>query len=372
MTCVERVARPTGASIRPRPGGRGDPATIRRGCSCRVARASIRPRPGGRGDTRCRLHDLIGRPGRSFNSATTRRPWRPDYEVDADRPCRTGRLQFGHDPEAVETSVRPARCRTARSGFNSATTRRPWRPAREAANGKRQGVLQFGHDPEAVETRRPWRPPAHVDESFNSATTRRPWRPSQSLDSCRAILRELQFGHDPEAVETFTVARRRSPHRLQFGHDPEAVETEQHATRRRGQELQFGHDPEAVETRGPDYRQKQSTPLASIRPRPGGRGDGLNGRSHWTSHAALQFGHDPEAVETANRRQSTPEPVALQFGHDPEAVETRSGMFATRRHARASIRPRPGGRGDRHRAERHRQRKETASIRPRPGGRGDR
>ena len=86
-----------------------------------------------------------------FNSATTRRPWRRRL---TDDHCGddSSWLQFGHDPEAVETNAGHA--------FD--------------ATGKQ---LQFGHDPEAVETRRQRR-----------AMTR--------------PRRMLQFGHDPEAVET--------------------------------------------------------------------------------------------------------------------------------------------------------------------------
>ena len=59
---------------------------------------------------------------------------------------------------------------------------------------------------------------------FNSATTRRPWRHERSWLPVEGTV--LQFGHDPEAVETHPVGflTRRSG-MLQFGHDPEAVET---------------------------------------------------------------------------------------------------------------------------------------------------
>ena len=136
--------------------------------------ASIRPRPGGRGDVPRRPRFTALRT--CFNSATTRRPWR-----QASAQCR-----------AVE-----------RIRFNSATTRRPWRQCRsDQPSNWRPGLLQFGHDPEAVETR-----PLGTTEAaqtacrFNSATTRRPWRRRQAGRQT-AERTVLQFGHDPEAVET--------------------------------------------------------------------------------------------------------------------------------------------------------------------------
>ena len=90
---------------------------------------------------------------------------------------------------------------------------------------------------------------------------------------------ELQWSHDPEAVETGTGDIRGH---FDFG-------------------LQWSHDPEAVETslRPGKYRVQQ---LASMEPRPGGRGDKRALPAGEALLAQLQWSHDPEAVETRRRR----------------------------------------------------------------------
>jgi len=114
--------------------------------------ASIRPRHAGHGERR-------GPPGTPttpprFNSATTRRSWRtpvarrPRRVHDASiRPRHAGhgeliwgdaalalvRLQFGHDTQVMENTSRTPPTSSVRPRFNSATTRRSWRTAREAA-----------------------------------------------------------------------------------------------------------------------------------------------------------------------------------------------------------------------------------------------
>ena len=85
-------------------------------------------------------------------------------------------LQCGHDPKAVENDWMPSFRRKSRRSFNAATTRRPWRtgnewpdrqparaismrprpegrgePARPATGRRRRCLLQCGHDPKAVE-----------------------------------------------------------------------------------------------------------------------------------------------------------------------------------------------------------------------------
>ena len=108
-------------------------------------------------------------------------------------------LQCGHDPEAVESPLPIVPLPTTTSGFNAATTRRPWRTAHGGAEGNGNygfnaattrrpwrasgdafastspGMLQCGHDPEAVESPARRRP-APCRSCFNAATTRRPWR----------------------------------------------------------------------------------------------------------------------------------------------------------------------------------------------------
>ena len=106
--------------------------------------ASMRPRPGGRGET---IAAAVAPAVAGFNAATTRRPWR-DF---GRKPSRLDgiRLQCGHDPEAVEST---AVLQVARP-----TT-----------------VLQCGHDPEAVDE--VWGRTTAARQRFNAATTRRPWR----------------------------------------------------------------------------------------------------------------------------------------------------------------------------------------------------
>ena len=87
---------------------------------------------------------------------------------------------------------------------------------------------------------------------------------------------ELQCGHDPEAVERSSPAIGDNPCRkLQCGHDPEAVERGGG-----GVEVRPGH--------------------ASMRPRPGGRGEGRPLLRVPIGKQRLQCGHDPEAVERAS------------------------------------------------------------------------
>ena len=163
---------------------------------------------------------------------------------------------------------------------------------------------------------------------------------------------ELQCGHDPEAVESTVsgcgVAQRAAA--LQCGHDPEAVESP-HVPRRAKPcccLLQCGHDPEAVEN-PPRPPAVCGLGSASMRPRPGGRGER---RPYAASAVAarLQCGHDPEAVEsgTIGQGRVSTAAIQLQCGHDPEAVESPADRPWLDRSAAASMRPRPGGRGERH------------------------
>ena len=147
--------------------------------AARPAWASMRPRPGGRGEP-C-VPPTLDAGDDGFNAATTRRPWRTASRGAADDDAR---------------------------GFNAATTRRPWRtrqgaspgrPATDASmrprpegRGERPACrkidrdarrLQCGHDPKAVE------------------------------NAMRAVVRarltaELQCGHDPKAVENRSRCKR--------------------------------------------------------------------------------------------------------------------------------------------------------------------
>ncbi len=331
--------------------------------------ASIRPRPGGRGEPQPAVSGF--RCDGSFNSATTRRPWRTPSAFRLSLPRIS--LQFGHDLEAVENATAEEERRRKRTGFNSATTWRPWRtPIRNRQCNA-------------------------ASRCFNSATTWRPWR------------------------TPFSWRRKATKPRLQFGHDLEAVENDLPPWQ------QARYCNTSIRPRPVGRGELHSSTYilacdrgASIRPRPGGRGEpgrrGGAGRARW----GLQFGHDLEAVENVPAAAKRLGHVKLQFGHDLEAVENVVFIFPdgrtfgsfnsapTWRPWRtpvvaaaadladwASIRPRPGGRGERVRrrvaATFHRcfnsattwrpwrtgirpskvGRPQCASIRPRPGGRGE-
>ena len=83
--------------------------------------------------------------------------------------------------------------------------------------------------------------------------------------------------------------------------------------------LQCGHDPKAVENRtGPGLG--PGRPLASMRPRPEGRGE-PGDRRNGLPGVSLQCGHDPKAVENGPHNRASPVTARLQCGHGPKAVE---------------------------------------------------
>ena len=86
----------------------------------------------------------------------------------------------------------------------------------------------------------------------------------------------------------------------------------------------------------------------------------------------LQCGHGPKAVEnstTLGRRQA---PVdELQCGHGPKAVENVHLRFQRHDVHRASMRPRPEGRGEPTAGHGRYAPSNTTSMRPRPEGRGE-
>ena len=87
--------------------------------------------------------------------------------------------------------------------------------------------------------------------------------------------------------------------------------------------------------------------IASMRPRPEGRG---------------------ERAEVGSYRPASPR---LQCGHDPKAVENQQQGTVYARAAVASMRPRPEGRGELALSLPPRHRTHPASMRPRPEGRGE-
>ena len=312
---------PPEASMRPRPEGRGELGR-RFSVSRTTVAASMRPRPEGRGEPNQCWRRSSG--GRSFNAATTRRPWRTILFHPALPSPRS--LQCGHDPKAVENgpadsgsraavpaSMRPRPegrgeppprpgGRSAAAGFNAATTRRPWR------------------------TYRSRRHPGRWPGCFNAATTRRPWRTGRSERAADPGAM-LQCGHDPKAVENGTSSGGAKKYRIM---------------------LQCGHDPKAVE----NLRRRRDRPQAhraSMRPRPEGRGE----------HAGDHQPHRPGATGTSMRPR-------------PEGRGERRGACHYISYAAiASMRPRPEGRGERRAPHGLLRRRVELRMRPRPEGRGE-
>ena len=164
------IARPLQASIRPRHIGRGNLMKIDPD-RADFALASIRPRHIGRGNQRQDGQDA-GRRELQFGHGTSAVETRFDLLFDgwlalaSIRPRHIGRGNTGE----------VAAHQGGRSGFNSATAHRPWKPR----------VCHRG---------------AHPGTGFNSATAHRPWKPCGSRAAvCTPT--SLQFGHGTSAVET--------------------------------------------------------------------------------------------------------------------------------------------------------------------------
>ncbi len=311
--------------MRPRPEGRGERVgAVVIGMESRPA--SMRPRPEGRGElARDRAGPTTGRP--RFNAATARRPWRT-LRRQADDAAAVG-LQCGHDPKAVENSFRPA--------FPA-----PAMPP-----------LQCGHSPKAVENRRASQSYKDVGRHFNAATTRRPWRtmgtyvywdPTQSL----------QCGHDPKAVENEVGMRHtRRTELLQSGHDPKAVENPRGARRASSRAACFN----AATTRRPwrtvvgGAATATEAPMASMRPRPEGRGERSRSRRRSASRCCFNAAtaRRPWRTDIPATRAAARRGRGLQCGHDPKAVENDCPRTQHVLIRRASMRPRPEGRGERRR-----------------------
>ena len=157
-----------------------------------------------------------------FNGATTSRPWRVPHRVSPT--SSTAELQRSHDLAAVESrdargssghihtlqrshdlaAVERRRARpqkTEGSGFNGATTSRPWRVGHSGTGAKESLELQRSHDLAAVESLcercRKGRPRCR----FNGATTSRPWRARSCIAKGNAMS-TLQRSHDLAAVES--------------------------------------------------------------------------------------------------------------------------------------------------------------------------
>ena len=208
----------------------------------------------------------------------------------------------------------------SRSSFNAATTRRPWRDARPTP--RRRTCIR----------------------GFNAATTRRPWRGCSFLgySACgRASMRPRPGGRGEQPAVALEAT-------------PMAV-------------LQCGHDPEAVENCTREDRLE--SPSASMRPRPGGRGEASAGTASTPASPGFNAATTRRPWRVRRRRPRPLQGPGLQCGHDPEAVERRRRAWRPRP-SRASMRPRPGGRGEETRG-RPPPLPGGGSMRPRPGGRGE-
>ena len=166
--------------------------------------------------------------------------------------------------EPLHNSRRGGRSR----GFNAATTRRPWRTGKTSLG---RGV---GSGFNAATTRRPWRTRLTGERGgemlagFNAATTRRPWRTMAG------------FGQPGCNARCFNAATTRRPWRTDCVRN----------------------------------RYTGSHAVASMRPRPEGRGEPTDdGRRPRRPLARLQCGHDPKAVENADAAANADEAVAVSF-----------------------------------------------------------
>ncbi len=231
-------------------------------------------------------------------------------------------------PEGRGERLRPVPHFLAGMCFNAATTRRPWRT--ELLGKCRQAgldVLQCGHDPKAVENAVCRTGRASTSGGFNAATARRPWRTSLA-----------HHWHTNGQV-------------LQCGHDPKAVENSCHLCLRLRQPLaSMRPRPEGRGERPQLVDGHPHVGVASMRPRPEGRGEPRTSifisrwrtccfnaattrrpwrtqgvmEGHWLS-VWLQCGHDPKAVENLARLTDPHlKREQLQCGHGPKAVENQS------------------------------------------------
>ena len=86
---------------------------------------------------------------------------------------------------------------------------------------------------------------------------------------------------------------------------------------------------------------------ASMGPRPEGRGEAGYDWADATWDDTLQWGHGPKAVESSYQFDLLRQKAMLQWGHGPKAVESDRPAARISSSARASMGPRPEGRGER-------------------------
>ena len=224
----------------------------------------MRPRPEGRGEPRRRP---CARLRSGFNAATTRRPWRTGRASRVTPAPASMRPRPEGRGERRSQALRWTRSWKLQCGHDPKAVENP-----NDFDGRATAPeLQCGHDPKAVENatrdgqlKRP--------ASFNAATTRRPWRTANPAGTPRrlpASMRPRPEGRGEPVIASVAAAK---------------------------SQLQCGHDPKAVENDG--VPRSRLNAGASMRPRPEGRGEPA-GRKRRGPCRGLQCGHDPKAVENA-------------------------------------------------------------------------
>ncbi len=356
-------------------------------------KASMRPRPEGRGERTWRDRFII-----HYHASMRPRPeGRGEPPMSLPRSRGSTRLQCGHGPKAVENRRTRPRGTSPGRGFNAATARRPWRTSARPAGCSGQGRLQCGHGPKAVENKAS----GGTNDLANLASMRpRPEGRGERRDGHRdlagarlASMRPRPEGRGepcpPQADERVIVGASMRPR-------PEGRGERGRAARRPpGLLASMRPRPEGRGERHGDGGQCHPE-QASMRPRPEGRGELRRHISQSGIAARLQCGHGPKAVEnslttlevdcdgrsfnaaTARRPWRTSEGrskggsgCSFNAATARRPWRTRLGIGAVICVPPASMRPRPEGRGERAAAGPTRRGRRPASMRPRPEGRGE-
>ena len=200
-------------------------------------------------------------------------------------------------------------------------------------------TLQCGHDPKAVENYRPSRRP-HRTWRFNAATTRRPWRTTGRHDArlvTRASMRPRPEGRGEHASHrrrraessSFNAATTRRPWRTRCVRRRATGGFNAATTRRPWRtmrpprshcgrsRLQCGHDPKAVENRALERSVHADGFNAATTRRPWR----TTTSGQWRSSARASMRPRPEGRGEPSRSAASSAVDMLQCGHDPKAVE---------------------------------------------------
>ena len=105
-------------------------------------------------------------------------------------------------------------------------------------------------------------------------------------------------------------------------------------------------------------------------PRPDGRGKAQHAQTCATAAMSRQWGRGQTAAERRARKGTCGMPAQRQWGRGQTAAESGQAARAVRRRRRASMGPRPDGRGKTSTARESRTGPMGASMGPRPDGRG--